>query len=141
MTRHVLAGCAIVALAAPFLAAQTQAINGTIRGRVIDPAGAPVPKATVEALSPDTGFSRSFETPEDGYYVFPNLPLGTWTLTVKKEGFETLRATGIVLNAGTQAEIDARLVVGQVSTSVEVTGGTPVLEPTRLETGRTISHQ
>jgi hypothetical protein len=141
MKRQLLAALSLLALGAIFLSAQTQAINGTIRGRVIDPAGAPVPKATVEALSPDTGFSRTFETSEDGYFVFPNLPLGTWTVTVKKEGFETMRNTGIILNAGTQAEIEARLVVGQVSTSVEVTGGTPVLEPSRLETGRTISHQ
>ena len=132
---------ATLLLASSVLSAQTQAINGTIRGRVTDPAGAPIPKATVEAASTDTGFSRSFETQEDGYFVFPNLPLGTWTVVVKKEGFETMRATGIALNAGTQAEINARLVVGQVSTSVEVTGGTPVLEPTKLETGRTISHE
>jgi hypothetical protein len=139
--RFPLQAAALLALAAAALFGQTQAINGTVRGRVTDPGGAPVPGATVEATSADTGFARSFQTPEDGYFVFPNLPLGNWTVTVRKEGFETLRATGILLNAGTQAEIDAKLVVGQVSTSVEVTGGSPVLEPSRLETGRTISHQ
>ena len=140
MKRHLPALCAFLALTAPFLAAQTQAVNGTIRGRVTDPAGAPIPNASVTALSSDTGFSRAFDTPDDGYFVLANLPLGSWTVTVKKEGFETLRASGIILNAGTQAEINARLVVGQVSTSVEVTSSNPVLEPTRLETGRTISH-
>ena len=141
MNRYLLAGATFLALTAHLLTAQTQAINGTIRGQVTDPAGSPIPKASVEATSSDTGFSRSFETPEDGYFVFPNLPLGTWTIIVKKEGFETLRSTGIILNAGTQAEINARLVVGSVNTSVDVTGGSPVLEPTRLETGRTISHE
>jgi hypothetical protein len=121
--------------------AQSQAINGSIRGRVTDPAGAPVPKASVEAVSTDTGFTRSFETGDDGYFVLPNLPLGKWDLTVKKEGFETARTTGIALDAGTQAEINPQLVVGQVSTAIEVTGGAPVIEPTRLETGRTISHE
>lgn len=132
---------ALLVLAASAVFGQTQAINGAIRGRVTDPGGAPVPGATVEATSVDTGFARTFQTSDDGYFVFPNLPLGTWTVTVKKEGFETMRQTGITLNAGTQAEIDAKLVVGQVNTSVEVTGGAPVLEPSRLETGRTISHE
>ena len=141
MRRLLFTAAALLAISAPFLSAQTQAINGTIRGRVIDPAGSPIPGAKVEANSPDTGFTRAFETPEDGYFVFPNLPLGSWTVTVKKEGFETLRSAGIVINAGTQAEINAKLIVGSVSTSVDVSGGSPVLEPTRLETGRTISHE
>jgi hypothetical protein len=132
---------ALVALSACAVFGQTQAINGTIRGRVVDPGGAPVGDASVEATNPDTGVARSFQTSEDGYFVFPNLPLGTWAVAVKKQGFETLRETGIVLNAGTQAEIEAKLVVGQVSTSIEVSGGAPVLEPSRLETGRTIGHE
>ncbi len=140
MKKNLLKAVALLAFVSAALFAQTQAINGTIRGRVTDPAGSPIPGAAVEASSADTGITRSFQTPEDGYFVFPNLPLGTWTVTVKKEGFESLRAPGIQLSAGTQAEINAKLVVGQVSTSVEVTGGTPVLEPSRLETGRTISH-
>src|SRR5215471_5233307 len=132
---------ALFALCAGAVFGQTQAINGTIRGRVVDPGGAPIPDAAVEATNPDTGFARSFQTSEDGYFVFPNLPLGSWTVSVTKQGFETLRQTGIVLNAGTQAEIEARLAVGQVSTSIEVSGGAPVLEPSRLETGRTIGHE
>src|SRR5215471_10544075 len=102
MTRHLLTAAAFITIAASSLLAQTQAINGAIRGRVTDPAGAPVPNATVDVLSADTGFSRTFQTPEDGYFVFPNLPLGSWTVTVRKEGFETLRAGGITLSAGTQ---------------------------------------
>jgi len=38
--------------------AQTQAINGSIRGRVIDVAGASVPQARVAILNDDTGFTR-----------------------------------------------------------------------------------
>ena len=37
---------------------------------------------------------------DDGYFVLPNLPLGKWDVTIKKEGFETARTTGIVLDAG-----------------------------------------
>ncbi len=78
-------------------------------------------------------------TTEDGYYVIPNLPLGTYTVTFKKEGFEAQRYTDVLLNAGTEAVIDAQLKVGAVSTTIDVTGGAPVLETSRVSTGRTIS--
>jgi hypothetical protein len=119
--------------------AQTQAINGSVRGRVTDPAGAAVPAAEVSVLNVATGFTRGTQSNDEGYFVIPNLPIGTYTVTIKKDGFETQRHTGVVLDAGTEGVIDADLKVGAVSTTVEVTGGAPVIEPSRVSTGRTIS--
>src|SRR5262249_30571233 len=123
------------------LGAQTQAINGSIRGRVTDPAGAAIPKADVNVVNNATGYARDFESGDDGYFVIPNLPIGNYTLTLKKEGFQTERHSGIALDAGTEAVIDTQLKVGAVSTTVEVSGGAPVLEPSRINTGRTISFE
>src|ERR1035441_2271661 len=120
--------------------AQTQAINGSIRGRVADPGGSSVPEAKVAVLNSATGFTRTVETSGDGDFGIPNLPLGLYALTVEKSGFETERHTGIRLDAGTEAVIDVHLKIGAVSTTVEVTGGAPVLEPSRVSTGRTIDY-
>jgi hypothetical protein len=125
---------------APSSYGQSQAINGAIRGRVVDQANAPVAQAKVRVDNTLTGLTRSAETGDDGYYVFPNLPLGSYTVTVQKEGFDTLRHPDVVLDAGTEATIDAQLHVGAVSTSVEVNGGAPIVDPSRVSTGRTISN-
>jgi len=127
-------------LATQLAVAQTQAVNGSIRGRVTDATDAPVPEAQVTVRSDETGFTRSIDTTVDGYYVVPNLPLGTYTVTVQKSGFETQRHTGVTLDAGTEAVIDSQLKVGSVSTEVEVTGGAPIVEPSRVDVGRTISY-
>ena len=129
-----------VFLFAALACAQSQAINGSIRGRVSDPAAAAVAKAEVTATNTATGFSRTLLTNDDGYFVLPNLPLGNYTVIVQKTGFEAQRHTDIVLDAGTEAEVDAQLRVGAVTTTVEVTGGAPVIEPSRVSTGRTIDH-
>lgn len=121
------------------LSAQTQAINGSIRGRVADAVAAAVPQAKVTIVNDQTGFARAATTDDDGYYAFPNLPLGTYTLTIEKEGFEKERRPGIVLSAGLEAVVDSQLKVGSVATEIEVTGGAPVVEPSRVNTGRTIS--
>ncbi len=132
----------IFGLGATFCAfAQTQAINGSIRGRVVDQTGSPVAQASVTISNAQTGFSRSVATPDDGYYVFPNLPLGSYTVKIEKTGFDTQQHPGVMLDAGTQAVIDAQLTVGKASTSIEVTGGAPVIEPSRTDIGRTISHE
>ena len=140
IARYLLAGLLLSTLASQFAFSQTQAINGSIRGRVVDGTGAAVPKASVAVADASTGFARTVETNEEGYYVVPNLPLGTYSVIVKKQGFDTERHTGIVLNAGTEAVIDSQLRVGSVTTTVDVTGGAPILEASRVSTGLTIDH-
>ncbi|HEX4811015.1 MAG TPA: TonB-dependent receptor [Bryobacteraceae bacterium] len=129
----------LLAVSALPVFSQTQAINGSIRGRVIDQAGAPIPAASIKIENLQTGYAASQDTADDGYYVFANLPLGGYTVTVAKAGFSTQTNKGIVLDAGTEAVINAQMNVGQTSTSIEVTGGAPVVDPSRTDTGRTIS--
>ncbi|HEV2447759.1 MAG TPA: carboxypeptidase-like regulatory domain-containing protein, partial [Candidatus Sulfopaludibacter sp.] len=121
--------------------AQTQAINGSIRGRVTDQASAAVPNARVSAVNSATDFSRSILTSDDGYFVLPNLPIGSYTVTVQKDGFEAQRHSDVRLDAGTEAVIEVQLKVGSVSTTVDVTGSASVIEPSRVNTGRTIDHE
>jgi hypothetical protein len=120
--------------------AQTQAINGSIRGRITDPATAAVGDANGGVTNDDTGFTRSLVTGDEGYYVFPNLPLGTYTVTIQKPGFVTEHHTGITLSAGVEAVVDTQLKVGAVNTEVDVIGGASLVEPSRVSTGRTITH-
>jgi hypothetical protein len=128
-------------LLASFVYGQSQAINGSIRGRVTDQANTPIAQASVKIENTQTGLARTAETADDGYYVFPNLPLGNYTVIVQRTGFDTLRHPDVILDAGTDATIDAQLHVGAVSTSVEVTGGAPIIEPSRVSTGRTIAFE
>lgn len=119
--------------------AQSQAINGTIRGRVVDASSAALPNASVTVLNTATGFTRTVQSGTDGYYVVPNLPLGTYTVTGTHDGFTAIKHSGIVLEAGRDAVIDFSLKVGSVNTTVEVTGGAPVVDPARVNIGRTIN--
>ena len=138
MSRFFLSACFLATLVIHLALAQTEAINGSIRGRVTDASGAAVPAAVVSVVNTATGFARDVDSNGEGYFVIPNLPLGTYTVTFKKEGFEVQRHTGVVLDAGTEAVIDVQLKVGSISTTVEVTGRAPMLEPSRVAIGRTI---
>jgi hypothetical protein len=140
--KFALAAAVVLAALSPGLIwAQAQAINGSIRGRVTDPVASPIAQADVKIENTGTGLEKSSQTTDDGYYVFPNLPLGSYTVTIQKTGFQTQVHPGVVLDAGFEAVIDAQLPVGSVSTSVEVSGGAPIIDASRVSTGRTIGHE
>jgi len=129
----------LIFLAALYVWPQSQAINGSIRGRVADASGAAIPSATVVVRNTATGFSRSIESNSDGYYVLPNLPLGPYEVTITKQGFTTVKAASIRLEAGREAVVDAPMKPATVETVVEVTNAVPVVQTTQADIGRTIS--
>lgn len=118
--------------------AQSESINGTIRGRVSDTTNAALADATVIARNTATGVTRTVESSVDGYYVIPNLALGPYEVTIRKNGFADLRATNVILEAGSEAVIDGHLQLAAVSTTIEVSGGAPVIEPAKVNVGRII---
>src|SRR5437016_12094556 len=111
---------AFVVMAAATLAAQT--FRGTILGTVTDPSGAVVSGARVTAKNVATGLERTTQTSADGSYSIPELPIGTYTVTVSQSGFQTAVTTGVVVDVATERRVDAQLKTGQVSEKVEVSG-------------------
>jgi len=63
---------------------------------------------------------RTQSAQADGSYLFDLLPPGTYEMTVSAQGFQTLRQTGIVINAGFTGTVNSRLQVGQVQQTVTV---------------------
>src|SRR5580658_2137321 len=107
-----------VLLAAASLAAQT--FRGTILGSVTDAQGAVVAGAKVTVKNVATGLERTTETSADGSYALPELPIGTYTVTVTLSGFQTFATTGVIVDVSTERRVDAAMKPGQVSTRVEV---------------------
>ncbi len=108
--------------------AHAQRTDGTLRGVVQDPEGAVVGRAKVTVLSTLTGVTYTTETTDAGTYVFPNLPVGTYTLTVEGGGFQKYARKGIEVRSSQVAEADVRLVIGSADTMIEVQAGAEVVE-------------
>src|SRR4030095_296550 len=95
---------------------------------VTDESGAVLPGATVTATQTATGFVRSDVTDANGAYVLSNLPLGPYGFEVSLSGFRTYVQTGIVLQVGASAVLNATLSVGQLEESVTVEGAAPLVD-------------
>src|SRR5439155_2048708 len=125
--------CAGVALA------QTGTSN--ITGSVRDTNGAVVPGATVTAKNEATGVTNTQTTTDSGLYAFSSLPVGNYTITVKKQGFKTLQKTNNALEVGIPLTVDLALEVGQVSETVTVQGGTEQLQTANATMGNVVEQK
>src|SRR5580658_9227091 len=93
---------------------------GAITGTVTDPAGAVVSEATVKAVNIATNLQVAARTKTNGSFVIPDLPVGTYRVTVTKDGFKTETHTRILVFGNRTTTVDTTLVVGSIGTTVEV---------------------
>lgn len=129
-----------VLLATVSLSAQT--FRGTILGTVTDPSGAVIAGAKVTVKNTGTGLERTTQTSADGSYSLPELPIGTYTVTVVQQGFQTFVATGVTVNVAGERRVDAALKTGEVSTKVEVSADQlPIVETTTNTLGGVLTAQ
>ena len=99
-----------------------QVQNGQLTGTVSDPSGAAIANANVTVTNPATNFSSSTTSNAGGNYTVREIPVGTYRVTVEAAGFKTVTNTGVQVNAGTIGHVDAKMLVGQKTEIVEVTG-------------------
>ena len=74
-----------------------QTDRGTITGSVSDPTGAVVASAPIQVKNTQTGTAYSGATSATGNYSFPQLPPGTYELTVNVTGFKKFVRQNIVV--------------------------------------------
>src|SRR5580658_1009874 len=79
----VLAGVFLLTVPVTVLA---QRSGGTIRGAVTDSSGAVIQNASVTIIEGGTGEARRLVSNSAGLYDAPNLPVGTYKLTVTAAG-------------------------------------------------------
>jgi hypothetical protein len=117
-----------------------QTFRGTILGTVTDSSGAAVSEASITARNMDTGLERSTQTSGDGSYSISELPLGTYKVTVAKDGFQTSATTDVKVDVAAQSRVDAVLKPGSVETQVLISADTlPQIETTSDTLGGTMT--
>src|SRR5579864_8137124 len=72
--------------------------QASLSGLVTDPTGAAVPNARIALRNVDTGIEQTASTNPEGYYNFPLVPPGRYSLTAESTGFKSVVSTGIRLD-------------------------------------------
>jgi hypothetical protein len=120
---------------------QAQSFTATVRGVVTDAARGAVPAAKVTLTDVQRNTVHRGETDSIGRYTIAAVPVGTYAMTVEATGFQKYTRSAFPLAVQEQATIDVELQVGQVTTSVEVTGAAPLLNITSANLGQVIDNR
>ena len=119
-------------------AALGQQVTASITGRVTDASGAGIPGAKITAVDVERGTQATATANSEGFYTLSNVPVGTYNLKVENPGFQTATQTNVLLQLNQVARWDVALQVGNVATSVEVTGSAPLLQTESTLLGQVI---
>lgn len=102
------------------LAASAQTSQGILSGVARDTTGAVLPNAKITITNEATGEVRTAQSKSDGGYRVDAIAPGRYTLVFEEAGFDTKKATGVVISPSIVSSYDAVMTVGKVTDVVEV---------------------
>ncbi|MBO0719775.1 MAG: carboxypeptidase regulatory-like domain-containing protein [Blastocatellia bacterium] len=120
----------IISLIIPAPTFLAQTFRGVISGIVADASGAAIAGAQVQLVSDSTGMSRTQETTSSGEFIFPELPVGFYTLTITKNGFEVQRIQKVEVAVGKVTNQKISLGMAMTRDTVEIQATVAALETT-----------
>lgn len=118
----------------PLLAQSTE-----LAGRIVDPQDQIVPGARVRLLRASTQTVIETTSNEAGYYAFPNLPSGSYQLSVTRDGFKTALRDGLTISTADKRRVDIRLELGAVNETISVSADASLLEVSSAAVTTTVS--
>ena len=132
---RVLRGVLLVAgiLAGTAGAAYAQAF-GSIHGKVTDPSGGVLPGVTVTITGPAIQQPLVGVTTESGAYQFPNVPIGTYTVTFELASFKRATRQNVIIQDQFAAQIDMKMEIGAMTEEMTITAASPVVDTKKTST-------
>lgn len=112
--------------------------RGQISGFIKDPSGLFVPGVSVTVTNEATNISSTVTTENNGYYIFPNLDVSYYTISVELTGFKKYVKEKIKLDANAKVALDVTLEIGQQTETVTVTAAAAELQKDSAALGRIV---
>ena len=114
-------------------------VGGSVSGTIKDPTGGVIPGATVVLMNTTLGTQFNVVTDGQGLYSFPNVPVGSYDLTVTLEGFKPYKRAGLAINADSRLKVDATLEIGEQSETVTVIENAVRVETVSTQLGEVVT--
>ncbi len=123
------------------LPSAAQAVYGSISGTVTDSSGGILPGVSVTVTSVDRKTSDTVVTNESGFFLKERLVPGTYEVKAELASFKTAVVPSVIVNVDAQTPLNFRLEVGELTETVTVTGGSPLLKTDRADVATSFSQK
>jgi Carboxypeptidase regulatory-like domain len=133
--------CLVIACLSLSALVPAQGTGGRILGRLSDPSGAVLSGAKVTATNEATGVNHDASSNDTGDYVFPDLPVGTYTLTFDLKGFKKAIRRSINLDINQIITLNMALQLGAAQEVVDVTSEAPLVDTTSTQLGAVVNNR
>jgi Carboxypeptidase regulatory-like domain/TonB dependent receptor len=133
--------CAVFFFTSTAVRSAAQAVYGNVLGTVTDQQGAAIAGAKVTVTSVSKGTVEETTTNADGNYTVSHLIPDVYNVRVEATGFKAYEVKAIQVSADTGSRVDAKLDVGSVTQSIEVTGEIPQLKTDRADVSITFNEK
>ncbi len=120
----------VIVLTMITLSGLAQTFRGGINGTVTDKTGAAIASATVTAVQTETGVSHTTTSSSAGEFLFQDLPLGNYSVTVGFSGFQTVKTDKVAVSAGVVYTLPVALPLSASSETIEVDAAGVTLDTT-----------
>ena len=134
--------CAVLSVFCLFalsIAADAQVVTADLLGTTTDSAGAVVPNATVTITNLGTNEIRTVKSSGNGEFGVTLLPVGNYSVRVESTGFKAFTISPIALSGGDRTRLHAKLEIGEVTETVEVSSQTAALQTDNSTIGQTVT--
>src|SRR5258708_38594890 len=118
--------------------ADAQFDTGHVAGFVRDASSAPIPGATVTVQNEGNRDRRVVMSDGTGYYAFPDLPVGSYSVTVELAGFKRFVKSAVKLSSAARLSVDATLELGNLEETVEVRASESTVQTNTAQVARTV---
>lgn len=116
-------------------------VNGRIKGVVADASGAVVAGVHITATNLATGVTFTAVSGGDGVYLFPQLPVGTYSVSATAANFKKFTATGITLNIDQEYVENIQLTVGSTDETVQVSASAVQVDTTDMQLSNVVNSE
>jgi len=123
-----------------FTLALAQSTNASLAGRITDPADALIVDAKVAVICAVTNVRYEDATNGSGEYYFANLPPNSYRLEIQKSGFKKVVKPDVILHVQDALRIDLQMTLGDVSETVMVESGAPLVNSESATVSTVVNH-
>lgn len=115
-----------------------QSAAGRLVGTVSGPDGV-LANASIVVTDDKTKQSHTVTTNGQGAFIFPQLDVGSYSVTVSAPGFKTFTAKEVSIEVGKEYALNPTLEIGEIHESVTVTAGSDIVDSTNAELSNNVT--